>query len=177
MSKHILFAIAAIGLLVAGIFMKTSNAHSARLQADQIIQADSTGTDTTTSLASLKAFVRGHMGASVSFTLQAAYDRAQAAAQAAAAASNASAQVYADAQRACGGKSDSITQARCNQQYLSSHLPNVPAPAAVAAPALSSYQYQLKAPLWTPDAAGALFLGALLSFGFAVPLKRKKGKW
>jgi hypothetical protein len=89
-----------------------------------------------------------------------AYVKAQAAAQASAAAQAANSQIYADAQRLCSGKSDSITQAKCNQDYISKHLANVPLPTPVAEPKAADYQLKLSAPLWTPDLAGAAVLGA-----------------
>ncbi len=176
MSKRILFVFAAIVLAGAGIFFRASSTHSARAAADKIVQADTSGTSTASSLAELKNFVKLHMGASVNFTLKTSYDRAVTAATAAAVSASSNTQIYADAQKACSGKSDSITQAKCNQQYLAQHLTNTPAPSPVPAPVLADYQYKLVAPFWTPDLAGALFLGALGSLGFAALMGRNKGR-
>jgi len=175
MSKRILFAIAAILLAGAGIFFRASSMHTARDSADKIVQSDAASGSVSADIASLKDFVKAHMGASVSFTLKAAYDRAQAAATAASA-TNSNSQIYADAQKACSGKNDSITLARCNQQYLAQHLASAPAPVVVPVPLLSYYQYKLASPVWTPDLAGALLLGAIVSLGFALPLGRKKSR-
>ena len=178
MSKRILFVFAAVILAGAGIFFRASSTHTARVQADQIVKNDSAGTDTASGIATLKAFVASHMGASVSFTLKASYDRAIAAARPPAPPANTTSQVYVDAQRACSGKSDSITQARCNQNYLAQHLSAVPAatPAPVPAPKLADYQYGLVAPLWTPDLAGALLLGAVASVGVGLVMGLHRGR-
>lgn len=175
MSKRILFVFAAVILAAAGIFFRASSAHSARLQVDSIVKSDAAGTDTAAAIASLKSFAALHMGASVSFTLQSSYDRALAASKAAAPAPTNSSQIYADAQRACAGKSDSITQARCNEAYISAHLtPATPAPAPVAAPQLADYKYAFNSPLWTPDLAGALFLGAAFAALAAFLIRQRK---
>ena len=175
MTKRILFAFAAAALLAAGIFFRASSTHSARDAADKIVRADTAGGTVAADLAALKDYVKIHMGASVSFTLKSAYDRAQAA-TIAASKSNSNSQIYADAQKACSGKSDSIVLARCNQQYLAQHLASAPAPVVVPAPVLSDYQYNLVAPFWTPDLAGAFLLGALVAFGFAFPVGRKRSR-
>ncbi|HEX3082533.1 MAG TPA: hypothetical protein VHQ86_04730 [Candidatus Saccharimonadia bacterium] len=176
MSKRIWFVVVAVLLAVAGFGIRTASGRSAHSQATKIVSADTAGTDTKAAIADLKTFAQNHMGASVSFTLQGSYDRANAAAQAAAAASTSTSQVYADAQKACASKSDSLVQAHCNQAYLAAHLPAATAPATVLAPKLSDYQYKIKAPLWSPDLAGALLLGAVVALGFGlVAGRRRKG--
>jgi len=177
MQKRLLFFIAAVALIGTGFFFRASNGRTARAQADDLIHTDAQAASSDTALASLKSFVQDHMGASVSFTLKGSYDRAQAAAQTAAtavaAAAAAQAQIYADAQRACTSKADSLVQAHCNQAYLAAHLTNAPAPAPVPAPKLADYQYKLKSPIWTPDLAGALFIGGIVALGFSVPFRRR----
>jgi hypothetical protein len=175
MSKRILFVFAAILLAGAGIFFRASSMRTARDSAAKIVASDTASGNVSADIASLKNFVKSHMGTTVSFTLKSGYDRALAAAKAASA-SNSNSQIYADAQKACSGKNDSITLARCNEQYLAQHLANAPAPVVVPAPLLSHYQHKLVAPLWTPDLAGALYLGALVSLVFALPIGRKKPK-
>jgi hypothetical protein len=174
MFKRLLFISAAVILAAAGLYFRAANTHTAKNQAAELVRTDAAGPSAPASLASLKAFVAGHMGASVSFTLQGSYDRA--AAQAAAAATNANSQIYADAQKACGGKSDSVTQAKCNHAYLSAHLTNVAIPTPVPAPKLADYQYNLKAPFWAPDLAGALLLGAVVALGFSLPFGRRRSR-
>lgn len=176
MSKRILFIFAAVILGGACIFVRANSAHNSRLQADQIVKSDLSGADTAAAISSLKNFVNTHMGASVTFALSGSYNRAIAAAQASAAPPNASNQVYADAQRACSGKSDSITQAKCNQNYLAQHLTVTPTPVTVPAPKLNDYQYNLVAPVWTPDLAGALLLGAVISAFLGLVLGRHRAR-
>jgi hypothetical protein len=161
MTKRLLFVVAAVVLIALGMYVRAHNASIARQQATNIVNLDSAGSDTSGAIENLKAYVLGHMGASTNFTLQVSYDRAVAQAKAAATASSNSSKVYADAQRACSGHTDSITQARCNQEYIAHHLGSTAIPTPVAAPQLSSYQYHFRAPLWTPDLAGAFVLGGL----------------
>lgn len=175
MSKRILFIVAGIVLAAAGIYVRATNAHEARIQADKIVAADTAGADTAPAIASLKDYAALHMGASVKFTLQGSYNRAKAAAEASAASASANSKIYAAAQAACAGKSDSITQAKCNQAYIAAHLSTAPTPAPVPAPALAAYQQSVKAPFWTPDLAGALFLGAALAVVLGFILDRSKG--
>lgn len=177
MSKRILFVVAGILLAAAGIYFRAASTHEARAQADRIVAADATGADTSASITTLKDYVKLHMGASVKFTLQSSYDRANAKAKAAAAATSDNSKIYAAAQAACAGKSDSITQAKCNSAYLAAHLSNLPTPAPVPAPVLASYQYSLRAPIWTPDLAGALMLGAAAAIALGIIFGRpKKGR-
>lgn len=161
MAKRLPFVLAALALIGAGLYFRTQNHQLAQAKASHVIELDAAATDTTAALTELKDFVKTHMGADVTFTLNGAYTRAQAAATAAAAAIATNSQIYADAQRLCSGKSDSITQARCNEDYLSKHLVAVPTTAPVTAPKLSDFQYHLRSPFWTPDLSGALLLGAV----------------
>lgn len=180
MSKSLMFLLAAIALAGIGGYFRYQNGAEARRQAAVIVQIDQQDPAPGTSLPAptptqqLKAFVAAHTGASVSYILRGSYDRAVTAANAAAQTQSATSQVYADAQRACSGKSDSITQARCNQEYLNSHLSQAAPPAAVAQPKLSDYTVTLHAPLWTADLAGALFLGAGAALIMAVVTGRRR---
>jgi hypothetical protein len=174
MGKRLTFAITAAALIIGAWYFQAQNAHAAQAKVSQILAADAASADTTTALASLKAYVAGHMGTSVSFTLNGAYARAQAAATAATNAANANANVYAAAQAACSGKTDSITQAECNQRYLDQHLVNEPSPTATAAPQLASYQYHLRAPLWSPDLPGVLYLAAAGLIALAIVSGRRR---
>ncbi len=169
-----------LGLLLVGAGVTCgyfNNQESARL-AVLVTQADAAAQPTAAPLATLKSYVASHVGAGASFTLTATYQRDQDAAKAQAAAEAANSQIYADAQRVCGGKSDSITQAKCNQDYLAKHLQPLPNPQPVAAPVLANYQYRLSAPLWTPDLAGALLLGGLLLLAWAAvsAWRRRRGR-
>jgi hypothetical protein len=167
MQKLVLFIVAAVALAGAGLYFRLDNAQEAKAQAENIIGQDAAGADTTAAQAALETYVKTHTGSTVSFTLNGAFARAEAAAKAAASAGAANSKIYADAQRACASKTDSVTQARCNHDYLSRHLVNVPNAAPVTAPKLSDYQKTFKAPLWTTDLAGALLLGAVAALALA----------
>ncbi len=168
MTNRVIFIIVAVVLVAAGLYFRSQNSKSAKAQVAQILNLDTDASDTATPIANLKTYVNGHMGASAVFTLDGAYQRAQTAAGAAAAQAAANAQVYAAAQAACSGHTDSITQAECNQRYLSQHLVTETPAGTSTTPQLVDYQYNLRAPFWTPDAAGACLLGAALAAAAAI---------
>lgn len=174
MNKRMLFIVAAIILAALGLFYRAENSKTAHALADEIVQLDNSGADTKSNAADLKAYVSTHMGASVSYSLVGSYNRAVAAEQAAAAAQDPNAKLYADAQRACSGKTDSLTQARCNTAYIQQHLVNSPAPSPLPAPKVADYTVTLHAPFWTPDLAGALFLGAVAALAVGLALGRRR---
>jgi hypothetical protein len=167
MMKRIFFVLAAAALGFAGLYYRGLNGKEAQHRADVIVDQDVAGTaDLSPSINSLKAYVQAHMGASVNFTLTGAYDRALAQYQAQAQPSQS--QIYADAQKACAGKSDSVTQAKCNAQYLQTHLSTAPTPTPQPEPRVSAFTYNLRAPIWTPDLPGALLLGAVVALLFSL---------
>ena len=180
MSKSLMFFLAALALAGLGSYFRYQNGVEARRQATAIVQLDQNPATSAqaqtggTAPMALKTFVAAHTGSSVSYTLKSSFDRAVTSANAAAQAQTATSQVYADAQRACSGKSDSITQARCNQAYINSHLSQAAPPPPVAQPKLSDYIVNLHAPLWTADLAGALFLGAGAALIMAVVNGRRR---
>jgi hypothetical protein len=161
MAKRIMFVLAAALLVIFGLYVRSQNATSAHNQVSDIVRLDGQGADVSPNIDSLKTYVKNHMGAKAQFTLDGAYQRAQDAAKASAAAATGTGNVYADAYKACAGHTDSITQAKCNQAYIQSHLSSLPSATPVAQPKLADYQYKYTAPLWTPDLAGALLVGAL----------------
>jgi uncharacterized iron-regulated membrane protein len=166
MMKRILFVLAAAALGFAALYYRGVNAHEAQTRADAIVDQDLAGQDTTASVAAIKDYVKTHTGAAASFTLTGAYDRDEAAYKASNAGSQT--QIYADAQKACAGKSDSITQAKCNAEYLQNHLSTAPTGSPQPEPQISKYVYNLHSPLWTPDLPGALMLGAVLALLFGL---------
>lgn len=170
MTKRLVLIIVFVAAFAGGWWLRSASSTHAGNLTTALVAADTAGAPTAAGLAELKAYVHAHMGARATFTLQGAYNRDLAAAQAAASAEATNSQIYAAAQAACSGKTDSITQAKCNQAYLSQHLVAVPTTGPVAAPQLSSYQYKLRAPWWTPDLAGGLFALAalcLVALGFS----------
>jgi hypothetical protein len=172
MSKRVLTGLA-VALVALGLLLVYQDSRTAAHKAAAAVAADAASQDVSASLADLKAYVAAHMGTSRTVTLSGSYARAQAASTAAAqAASNASAQVYADAQRACGGKTDSITQARCNQQYIAAHLTTA-TPTPVPEPKLADYQHRLTSPVWTPSLAGVVLAGALVAAVLALISSRR----
>lgn len=174
MLKRILFILAALMLLGTSLYARGRSAATATAQAQVISQHDAAGADVTTELANLQAYAKTHMGVDVKVTLSGAYAKAQTAAKAAAAASATNSQIYADAQRACAGKTDSVTQARCNQQYLDNHLVNVPQTTPMPEPKLADYQRSIRSPFWTPDLAGALIIGAVVALVMALMVGRRR---
>lgn len=168
MSKRILFLLAAAALVISGWYIRSTNAAAARAKAATITDQDRRGADTKDALTDLKTYAATHLGATITVTLSGSYERAQAQATAPA---TTNAQVYAAAQAACAGKSNAVTQARCNQDYVSKHL--VPTGSPAPAPKLADYQKTYKSPWWTPDLAGALFLGAAAALLAAVFIRRR----
>jgi hypothetical protein len=165
MTKRMLFGLAAIVLVVASLYSLSKSQSEAKQLVDQVQSDDTAGTSAASDIVNLQDYVSTHMGSSVTYTLTGSYNRAVTAAQSAAAAQTNNNGVYAAAQAACSGKTDSITQAKCNQAYLSTHLTNMPSPAPVYEPKLADYQHSLKSPAWTPDLTGSLILGVLVAIG------------
>ena len=162
MTKRILLVLG-ITLLIGGGVLGLLNQRQATRQANAIIAADNQALDTTAAIAALKAYAADHTGAGVTFTLSAAYARAQAAATAQASAAANSVALYSQAQQACSGRTDSITQSRCVQDYVSKRLVKAPAPAQVAVPQAADFAYRFRNRAWAPDGAGALLLGGALA--------------
>ena len=149
-------ALVALGLVA-------HNHSSARAQAALIVQQDAAGKDVSQSIAVLRGYVGSHMGSSVSFVLNGAYERQQQAAQAAAQPQT-TGDVYQQAQAACASIKNAVQQAQCNQNYLNSHLQAAtPAVSPVAAPNQADYSYMLAAPVWTSDTAGIILAISVLS--------------
>lgn len=161
MLKRLLVVLAFTFLVSSGYFMY-ANHRSSDNQAKTIEATDLRGEDVTLDLGKLKTYVGSHIYAGTTVVLAGSYARAQAAASASATAGQTSALVYADAQKTCSGKNDSIVQARCNAQYLSDHLSSVPSATPVPIPQPSDYQYKFISPLWAPDMAGVLLLASAL---------------
>lgn len=153
------FLMTALVLAVAGVFSWNQTRLEIADRVRRIEAADAAGTDTVASQASLKTYVLSHTATKASYQLAGSYDRDVAAVAAStAAAKTAQAQAYAAAQAVCAGHTTSITQAKCNQDYLDQHLRPTPVPPAT--PVKSQYTVSIRGPWWTTDLTGALFLGA-----------------
>jgi hypothetical protein len=175
MKKSLLFVGAAVILAGLGLFFQARNAATSRTLATSVVNDDQNQVPATADIQLLKDFVGSHMGSSVTYTLTGSYNRAQAQAQAAQAVQNSVSQIYADAQKACSGKTDSITQARCNTAYINAHIATLPPAGATTPPNIASYTYKLRSPIWTADLAGALFLGAAAAAAmFVFTLRRRR---
>jgi len=166
MPKHnLFFLLAAAGLLVGGLVVRSQNIQMTRSLADKVVAADRAGTDTEQPIAQLKDFTATHTGVTANVILSGSYERDVATINAANTAAKAAAvpnqQVYADAQAACAGKGNSIVLAKCNQEYLAKHLTAAtPAAATQPLPNVADYRRTFPAPLWTTDLAGSMLLGA-----------------
>jgi hypothetical protein len=168
MTKRIL-AIVGLLLLGAGVGLTAANQKEAQTRVAAIVAKDNQGQETATDLNALKSYAAAHINGSATVTLIAAFQRAQAQAQAQSEAASSSNKLYSEAQQVCSGHTDSITQARCVQAYVSQRLVAAPAPSQVTAPLASNFVFVYKSPLWTPDTAGACLLGGiavLLMVGF-----------
>lgn len=150
-----------IAAAVMALGLAAHDRSSSRAQAALIVQQDSAGQDVSQAIGQLRQFVAGHMGSSVSFILNGAYERQQQTAQAAAQPQT-SGDVYQQAQAACASIKIAVQQAQCNQNYLNSHL-QAAAPTPVTAPNQADFSYVLVAPVWTPDAAGILLALSVLA--------------
>lgn len=168
MTKRIL-VIAGILLLGAGGWLAVSNQKEAQVRVNTIVAKDNSGQETSADLATLKSYAATHTNGGATVTLTAAFQRAQAQALAQSNSAAANAQLYSAAQQACSGRSDSIVQSRCVQDYVSKRLVAAPAPSQIAPPKASDFVFAYRSPLWTPDSAGACLLGgvaALLMVGY-----------
>jgi hypothetical protein len=173
MSKRISFVLVAFVLAAVGFYFRAQNSSTAHKTVTEIQNTDTAGGTVGTQLTDLKNYTKSHVGASVKFTLNGSYNRALAQAQAATAAqSSASSALYAAAQRACSGHTDSITQANCNTAYIQAHETAVNL-APIPTPKLTDYQYSFNSPFWAPDLAGAFFLGAAVALVFSLFMEQR----
>jgi len=175
MTKRILVI---VGLLLLGLggWLVLSNQKDAQAQAAAIVAKDNSGQAVDVEQSTLKNYAATHTGGGVTVTLTAAFQRAQAQARVQSDAAASNAKLYSAAQQACSGRTDSITQARCVQDYVSKRLVAAPAPTQVAAPKASDFVFAYGSPLWTPDSAGACLLGgvaAMLMVGFMIIRRRQ----
>ena len=174
MKRVLPFVIAAVLLAGAAITSRQYN-HAIASDVATLLAGEHSGSATAVTPATIQVKVHQHMATRATFVRQEAYNTAVAQAQVSAQAQATNSQIYAAAQAACGGKTDSITQAKCNAQYLSQHLVTVPTAAPLVAPKLGDYTYDFRAPVWTPDTTGLLAGGALLLviIGVVINIRRR----
>lgn len=161
--KQTILLVAIVALAIAGLLSRSSNASYARDQAMQLSSL-AAGTETTAKLNSLKTYVMGHSGTTVTVVMTVAYQQALQAYQASVTPTPPSSTLYAEAQAACAGRAVATVQAQCNQQYIEAHsvvatTPSLPMPAA------SNYSYRFIAPAFALDGPTGLwtlsFLGLI----------------
>lgn len=157
----------ALGILclILGLIWMVSNRQAAVAKSQTILVMDQNGQDTRKEIAVLEKYVHDHMRTSVSFELTGSYDRAVEAAKAAAV-PKVSGDVYSKAIAACPQKVASV-QTKCIADYVASNSPKVSTPTAKL-PSRTKYMRTYNAPGWTPDGAGLLLLGTLISWALAV---------
>ena len=173
--KRISLIFLTLFLISSAVVIRGHNRATAEAQARSIVAADSAGEPTEPLLKTLKSFVKGHTGSSVTLNLGGSYARAQDVAKAAATAQSGTGQLYAEGQQKCASKSDSIVQARCVQDYVSSHLKTNAPPTPVVPPNPNDFIVRLTAPSYAADTATLLWGISVITLMAAVfPLTRKK---
>jgi hypothetical protein len=154
------FGIGILGAVVSLGLIAHSHS-SARHQATQLVAQDAAGQDESQVVDKLRQYASHHMGASVSFVLNGAFERQQQLAQTEAQPQT-SGDVYKQAQAACASIKNPVQQAQCNQNYLNSHL-QAATPSRVTQPNQADFSYVFASPVWTPDAAGLVLAASVLA--------------
>lgn len=158
MKARWLFLLALI-LAAAGILSAVDNRKQALNLASAIVAKDRAAADVTADIDELKQLSNQHMGSSQTLFLAGSYDRAVAAAKTTTDPA-ASSRIYAEAQASCASLKDSISQSSCISSYLSKNMQPAPNPKPAELPSKDKYTIAIGSPLWSPDMAGALLLGA-----------------
>lgn len=151
-------------LILAGAQL-FQNQRLARRLASDIQARDSQGKATSVQLAQLRLHARTHMNAGAEVFLAGSYNRDTAKAQEQAKTSSDGA-IYQRAQAACG-KGSSIEQANCVAAYIASNSSPGKNPVIPRLPESGEYEHKFRSPVWTPDLAGALLMGSLVTAGIA----------
>lgn len=135
----------------------------ANRQAAELVAQDKASQDVALLKQQIEGYVADHMGVRVQVFLEGSYDRAYKAAQTAAnPASNG--QVYTQAQAACGGRSDSVSQAKCVSEYVAKNSTPSTNPQPMVAPDKQGYTLDLTGPNWSLSLAGVALLASLAAF-------------
>lgn len=154
--KRVYLLILGLTLLGCGLALRFTYASTAESLGRAIEQDDAKGVDVQPRLQQLRDFAASHAGAGVTVELKGSYERAVQDAAAQNARSVQVAEVYRQAQGACGGRRDARQQAACVQQYVSLRLTSAEAATPVSPPDPASFRYRLASPFWAPDIAGVL---------------------
>jgi len=164
-----------IGLLAVLVGMQQLVAHRGHASdlAKTIKTKDASALDVSAESTILQAYVDKHMGSTQKLVFEGSYKRAMDSYQATSSPQS-NGKVYAEAQAACAGRTDSITQARCVQAYVASHSTPSSNPQPMAKPKKSDYTKVYKAPGWTGDSTGIALLVALVSVVMTISLLFKK---
>ena len=159
-----LLIIAAAGLIVGGWQVLAHRSYTAALK-NTIVTKDNSALDTTGDQQVLKNYVANHMGTSTEVFMEGSYNRAAEAAKGVP--GQPSGEVYARAQQACSSRTDSVTQAKCVQNYVSTNAAPASNPQPAVMPTREAHTLKFKAPGWTADSAGLAFLIAVSSLVLA----------
>ena len=170
MSRRHKISVVVLGVL-ALLFLQ-SNAATARRKAEEIKQLDAAGKPTLQKEKELRKYSLDHMNASTEFELTGSYRRAQQEQQRASQ-NRVNGQVYAQAQAACGGRRDSVSQAKCVREYASRQAPAPVVPVTINRKA---YVRESNSPGWTPDLAGISLLAAVIAAILALVKPKRHGR-
>lgn len=166
--KRFYLPLLALTLLGCGLILRSIYAGAAHDTARLIEREDAAGKDVSLRLAQLKEYSATHAGSGVTVELKGSYERAvkEAADRNARAASTAN--IYKQAQAACGGRRDAREQARCNQQFLSERLTPADIATPVGPPDPAAYRQQIPSPFWAADIAGIFQAAGLILLFYVV---------
>jgi hypothetical protein len=142
-----------------------------------VIGADAAGQSDVVPQQALTDYTKQHMGTGRTLFLAGRFESTTLAAKLAANPQS-NGQIYVDAQAACSAKTDSITQAHCVTDYVSSRSQPSANPQPVRTPERSDALFNLEfaSPRWTPDTAGLALAaaGILAVTGAALGLRRRR---
>lgn len=161
MKARYFFIIALIALVVGGGQLVSHQKHASRM-AVKILGQDVAGGDTQASRDALSSYSKSHMGTSQKLFLIGSYTRAKAEASAAINPIS-NGKVYAEAQKTCSGRTDSISQSKCVQVFITTHMVANPNPKLLPQPKAADYTKTYPSPGFSFDSAGISILIALAS--------------
>lgn len=155
-----------ITALAAGIifaWLIVSNQRQLVQLGTQLQAQDKAGQDVAAAKQKFTDYAKRHMGVRATVFLDTSYRKAIDAARAAATPA-VNAQIYSQAQAACGGKSDSVSQSKCVSAYIASNSAPSANPQPMTMPDKQSYTVTAVGPNWNLSFAGVSLLLSLASF-------------